>query len=371
VTTQYFIAALLISGILLVYNQVDFIKHRETGFQRENLLNIKVPSDTSVSYHLDVFMNDIKTSSKVLWASPAMLNLAGVGDSFTPLLQNEDGSQFQMGSNSMRVGEDFLPTIGAEVIIGRNFNKNIVTDGDESILINEAAAKKFGWKDPLKCKFLGWTPQERLTMNVVGVVKDFHLGVSYQEVPPTIIFVGWGSWRNLYVRVTGDNLKETLAMIEATWAKDFPGNKIDLSFVDQDLEQLYAREENFLSLLAAFCVVIIFIATLGIVGLISYTTRQRKKEIAIRKVLGSTFSNTVAILSRKFVFLVIIANVLAIPATWYVIQLWLSNFAFRVAISPFAFVIPFAICLGFTGLSIAWHTTRAALANPVEALKCE
>jgi len=173
------------------------------------------------------------------------------------------------------------------------------------------------------------------------------------------------------VRLNHDDPAGTLATIEATWTKHFPNHKIEYSFVDQDLKSLYTREDNFLSLLTSFCVVVVFIASLGIIGLISYTTQLRKKEIAIRKVLGSTFSNTIAILSRKFIFLVIIANILAIPATWYITGLWLTNFSYHADWSPLAFVAPLGICLLFTAFSIVWHTSRAALANPAEALKCE
>jgi len=372
VTTQYFIAALLISGIMLIYNQVVFIKNKEIGFQRENLLNIKVPSDSVVNNHIDVYMNDIKTSPRVIAASLGSIELHGESNSFSPTLQNEDGSRFQMGSDLLYVDADFIPTIGAEIVAGRNFDKAMPTDREGSVLINEAAVRKFGWqKNPLGGKFVGFTPREVEEKNIVGVVKDFHLGVSYQLVHPTIIFFTGGGETNLYVRLNNDDPAGTLATIEATWTKHFPNHKIEYSFVDQDLKSLYTREDNFLSLLTSFCVAVVFIASLGIIGLISYTTQLRKKEIAIRKVLGSTFSNTIAILSRKFIFLVIIANILAIPATWYIVRLWLTNFSYHADWSPLAFVAPLGICLLFTAFSIVWHTSRAALANPAEALKCE
>jgi putative ABC transport system permease protein len=372
VTGQYFIAALLISSILLVYDQVVFIKNKDIGFAKENLLNIKVPRDSVVNNHIDVYANSIKTLPNVLSTSLASIGLHRESNNFSPTLENEDGSQFQMGSDLIWVDADFLPTIGAEIVTGRNFDKRISTESDISILINEAAAKKFGWtKNPLGGKFAGFTPTEPWPMNVIGVVKDFHIGVSYQLVHPTIIFMSHGGESSLYVRMANDNVASSVEVMKEKWDRQFPGYNFEYSFVDADLNSLYNRDDNFLSLLTCFCVVIVFIASLGIIGLISYTTEFRKKEIAIRKVLGSSLGQIVNILTKKFVFLVIIANILAVPATWYLIREWLSNFAYRVDINPAAFVAPFVICLLFTGLSIGYHTGRAALANPVDALKCE
>jgi len=273
----------------------------------------------------------------------------------------------------MYVGPEFFRTTGAEIMIGRTFNHTIA-DYDGTVLINEAAMKKFGWeKDPLSAKFIGWTPQEVSPHDVIGVVKDFHLGVSYNVVQPMIIFASQsrGNESNLYVKITGDNIKETMAMLESKWKEKFPNHKMEYSFVDQDLLALYNREDNFVKLLLCLCVVTIVIASLGMIGLISYTTALKRREIAIRKVLGSSFGKIIAMLTQKFVFLLVIANLLAIPATWYVIDLWLTNFHYRADIPALAFAAPFAAGILFTGLSIGFHSTRAALANPIDALKCE
>ena len=373
VGTQYFTAALLISGILLIFNQVSFIKNKDIGFDKRNLINIRVPSDTIVNYHMDVYINAIKTSTKVVSTSLAHIDLQDEGNTFTPTLQNPDGTRFQASALTMSVGPEFFTTAGAEIMIGRSF-EHTIADYDRTILINEAAMKKFGWdKDPLNAKFIGWTPREVSWHDVIGVVRDFNLGVSYNVVQPMIIFASQsrGNYTNLYVKITGDNIKETVTMLESTWKEKFPDHKMEYSFVDQDLLALYTREDNFLKLLLCLCVVTIVIASLGMIGLISYTTELRRKEIAIRKVLGSSFRSIIGVLTQKFVFLLIIANLLAIPATWYVVDLWLTKFEYRAGMPPLAFAAPFAACILFTGLSIGYHTIRAALANPVDALKCE
>jgi len=372
VTGQYFIAALLISGILLVYEQILFVKNKDIGFDRANLVNIKIPSDSVVNNHIDVYINAIKTLPNVLSASLTHIELHKESNSFSPTLQNDDGSTFQMGSDIMYVDAAFVPIIGAEIVAGRNFDKKVAREAENSILINEAAAKKFGWeKNPLSGKFAGYTPNEHSKRNVIGVVKDFHLGVSYQLVHPTIIFLSQGGESNLYVRITGREMKSTMESMRTAWNKHFPNHGIEYSFIDQNLEALYIKEDNFLTLLTGFCVIMLFIASLGIVGLISFTTQLKKREIAIRKVLGSSFGNIVAILSGKFVFLLVVANLLAVPATYYLIGFWLENFAYRIELRPGPFMVPFLICILFTGVSIFYHTVQAALANPVDTLKCE
>jgi len=206
---------------------------------------------------------------------------------------------------------------------------------------------------------------------VIGVVKDFHLGVSYQLIHPTIIFLSDGGGHNLYVRVQGAEIRNTISQIENKWQKTFPNLKMEFSFVDDQLDSLYNKEERFLTLLISFSVVILFIASLGVIGLISYTTLLKKKEIAIRKVLGSSFGSIISLLSGKFIRLLLIANLLALPLSWYLLQLWLSNFAYKIEIGATPFLVTLFTCLAFTGLSLLFHTVQAAKRNPIDSLKYE
>jgi putative ABC transport system permease protein len=372
VSTQYFIAALLVSVVIFVYRQTAFIKNKDIGFDRANLVHVKVPSDSAVNNHIDVFMEEIKASPHVLATSLGRVELHKEINSFTPTLQNEDGTTFQVGSDNMFVDADFITAIGGEITIGRNFDRRITNEAESSILINEAAVRKFGWdRNPLGGKFAGFTPREPAMLNVIGVVKDFHLGVSYQLVHPTIIFLSQGAESDLYVRINGDALSTTLEMMSRTWKKRFPDYNMEYSFVDQNLASLYARDENFLTLLGGFCVVILFIASVGIIGLISYTTQTRRKEIAIRKVLGSSIRGIITVLSQKFVMLIVIANLVAMPATFFVINIWLESFAYRVELVYWPFIVPLLVCIVFTAMAVIYHTARAAVANPVDALKYE
>ncbi len=372
VTTQFLIAALLIAGIWIVYQQIGFIKSKEIGFEKENLVNIRIPEDSSLEQGLPFFINEVKRLPEVVSATLTNVDMHKEANSFSPVLRNEDGSTFRMGADLIQVDADFIETIGASIIEGRNFRENSRAEQESAVLINEAAAKKFGWSEKaLEGTFAGWTFEEPANRKVIGVVKDFHLGVSYQLVHPTIILLSYGGGSNLYLRIQGDEIRRTISRIETNWSKSFPNHKMEFSFVDENLASLYHREQKFLSLLAALCVIILFIASLGVIGLISYTTLQKRKEIAIRKVLGSSFQSILTLLSGKFIRLLLIANLMALPLSWYLLQLWLNNFAYRIEISPIPFVIAFFSCLVFTACSLLFHTVRAAKRNPIDALKYE
>lgn len=372
VTTQYFFAAVLISGVVIVYEQTRYIKNRDIGFEKENLVNVSVPSDSIVNNHIDVYMKAIETWSEVRSASLAQVKVHGEANSFSPTLQNPDGTKFQSGSDIVWADADFFPTIGAQIVAGRNFDKNITTESETSVIINEAAAKKFGWtENPLAGKFAAFTPYEPYEMNVIGVVKDFHIGVSYRYVHPTIIFLSHGGETSLYVRLAGDDLQSTLDKMRATWSEHFPAFPFEYSMTDMDLASLYEKDEKFLAITGVFCLMTLTIASLGIIGLISYTTQVKRKDIAIRKVLGSTSANIVAILSRKFVYLLVIASALSIPAGSYISTIWLRNFDYHVEITPWPFVIAVSVCFFFTASSILYHTIYAARTNPANALKYE
>lgn len=317
-------------------------------------------------------MRAIENLPEVLSTSIAAVKLDRETNMFSPTLRNPDGTTFQMGSDIVWADADFIPTIGAQMAVGRNFDKNITTDVDESVIINEAAVKKFGWEaNPLGGKFEAFTPREPFPMNVIGVVKDFHFGVSYQLVHPTIIFLSHGGESSLYVRITGNDVHETIQNMQDEWKRHFPDHNFEFSFTDMNLNSLYQRESKFLLLLGGFCVITIAIASLGIIGLISYTTQMKRKDIAVRKVLGSTSANIVAILSGKFVYLLGIAVLLSIPPAYYILSLWLNAFDYHVEIGWLPFVAALFVCLFFTAASILYHAIYAAVASPVEALKYE
>jgi len=372
VITQYCIAAMLISGILFVSQQTRYIKNKDIGFEKENLLRIDVPGDTIVMNHLDVFKNEALTNSNILGVTVSRYSLSEEANQFTPTLENPDGTTFQMGADIVTVDYDFINTIGIEMVQGRSFDKNSGTDDEFSFMINETAMKRFGWEDnALEGKMPAGTDDDgkELKVNVIGVIKDFNLGVSYQEINPLVIFLDASGGRNLYIRMRGQDIFESVSYIKELWKATYPGYVLEYSFVDESLQALYSKEEQFLNLLTSFTLIIIFIASLGIIGLISYTTELKRKEIAIRKVNGASAKTIITLLSKKIAVLVIFANVVSVPITYFFINLWLENFAHRIAFNIWPSIISFVICVLFTSLALFYHTRRAAMIDPTEALK--
>ena len=370
VSSQYFIAATLIASILFVRQQTYYIKNKDIGFDKSNLATITVPDDTVSVKLIPALVEKLKASSHLAGATSTFYSLDREANHFTPTLQNEDGTKFQTGADLIEVDYDFIKTIEAELIAGRAFAPGSGAE-NKYIMINEAAMKKFGWeKNPLGGIFLGWTDREedRAMFPVLGVVKDFNMGVSYHEVNPMIIFLSPQGGTNLYVRINKNQTLEGIEDIKRAWAAFFPNDNLQFNFLDQSLNNLYKKEQDFLNFLAVLSVIILTIASLGIVGLIAFTTALRRKEIAIRKVLGLPLGGIVALLARKFVVLMVFANVAAIPITVYLVREWLSNFAYRIELNPWPFTIALVISLLFTIMSLLYHTLVAATANPAEAL---
>lgn len=371
VITQYCIAAMLISGIIFVSEQTRFIKNKDVGFAKENLIHISVPADTSVMNRLSVFKDLLTSNTGITGATNSQYSLNAEANQFTPTLENPDGTTFQMGTDLISVDYDFVSTVGLELIDGRNFNTDAGTDEDYSILINKTAVQKFGWEDePLFGKMVAGEDEEGnlIKYNVIGVVKDFNLGVSYLEANPLIMFLNTSGYENLYLRVKGDDIFESITYLKNTWATTFPDHALEYIFVDETLHKLYKKEDQFLSLLTSFSFIIIFIASLGIIGLISFTTELKRKEIAIRKVNGATPKIIASLLFKKIAGLVLIANVIAVPLTYFFIQIWLENFAQKIDLEIWPFVVSLLICSFFTSAALIYHTTKAALANPIYAL---
>ncbi len=374
VTSQYIIASVLIASILFVGRQTHYIKNRDIGFDRENIVAVRIPADTNVSRRIKPFVDGLRNMPTVAGVTNTYYELEKEANQFTPTLENADGTTFRTGADLITVDPHFLETIGVQLVAGRNFLQGSEAEEDRSILINEMAVKKFGWEEnPLGGKYVGYPDSEgKVTKyQVAGVVKDFSLGVSYQTINPLIIFLNNEGGSTLYIRAAAHQGLNALAAAERKWNDLYPGYGFEVYWLNESLEALYQKEEKFLGLLAAFSFVILFIASLGIFGLISYTTQLRRKEIAIRKVLGSPARSIVMLLSKKFAILLLLANSVALPLTYYLVEMWLDNFSYRIDITAGPFAISVFVCAFFTALSLLYHTMQAVWANPVNALSYE
>jgi len=255
-----------------------------------------------------------------------------------------------------------------EMASGRNFSPEFATDNTDALLINEAAADAIGWDKPLGKKIQGYEPNPR---TIIGVVKDFHFSSPHRKIAPLFISNRMDRLRAIFVRIKPVGIAAALDFLEKKWKKFDPARPFEYYFLDESFEQQYRADEKLSKIFSNFTFFAIFIACLGLLGLISYAAEQRTKEIGIRKTLGASVPNIVVLLSREFALMVLIANIIAWPTAYLALNKWLQNFAYKTEINPWIFVMSAFLALVIAILTISFQSVKAALANPVDSLKYE
>jgi putative ABC transport system permease protein len=266
--------------------------------------------------------------------------------------------------------EDYLSTYGVKVLSGRNFSKSYGTD-TSAFLINEAAVKILGLKsneDAIGKQFIYGGRKGEL----VGVFNDFHFESMHQRILPLVMFIpkNANNYGRLSMKISG-NISAALAHLESTWKKFSPEIPFEYSFLDQRFEKLYESEQKQKAIFTIFACIAIFVACLGLFGLSAFTISQRVKEIGIRKVLGASMNSIVTLLSKDFLKLVVIAAVIAFPVAWYAMNTWLKDFAYRIHIQWWIFLVAGIIAAAVAFFTIGLQAVKAAAANPVKNLRTE
>jgi putative ABC transport system permease protein len=370
VVGQFVISIGLIIGTIVIYNQLHYIRSRETGFNRDQVL---------VIHNAYLAGDPVKTFRKEL------TQLTGVADaSLSGDLPTVGGGYDQEGwfrtpsmdtkgavvLTDLFVDEHYIPTLGMKIVKGRNFSIDFPSDST-GIILNESAVHLLGWKDPINQLF--YRPGDSMksvAYHVIGVVRDFNFSSMHDKVGPLVINMG-DNRGSLAVRLRGGNITGPVNQIEAKWKAIANGVPFTYTFMDDDFNKLYQTEQQTGQLFISFAVFAIFIACLGLFGLVTYAAEQRMKEIGIRKVLGAKVGGIVGLLSRDFIKLVLIASLIAFPIAWWGMSLWLNGFAYRIDISWWIFVVAGSAALLIALVTVSLQTIRAALANPIKSLKSE
>ncbi len=361
---QFGIAAFLIIGTFVVSQQMNFLTNKSLGFQKEEIIYFLPP--TSLFDDVDVLMNNLKANSAVVGVSRSNGVPGYTGSHWTYNLPDEE---IKENINTMIIDYDFLDNYEIEIVEGRNISSDFATDSSDAYLINETAVRQLMLVNPIGTRIQALDGHG--VGRIVGVVKDFHYKSLHQAIEPLVLRHDPRNSYTLSVRMKEGNLQNNLRAIEQEWKKiasDYPFN---YSFLDDDLEQLYKSEENVGLLMTTFSFLAIFIACLGLLGLISFMTEQRKKEIGVRKVLGATVASIVGLLGKDFAILVVIAFIISIPASWWAMNLWLENFAYKIDINPFLYVFAGVVLLLIALATVSYQSFRAATSNPVDTLRSE
>jgi putative ABC transport system permease protein len=322
--------------------------------------------------------NKIETVKRALADHPSVVSVAAsraVPGEFLPNayteIQSADGQMKNNGPLIYEIDFDFIPHFGIPMVAGRAYSREFPADSAKSMVINEAAARLYGYSNPADVvgkKFSQWGREG----TVIGVVKDFNFRSLHLPVEPLTLRYGYPwSLGRISVLLKSENINKTISDLKNIWDREAPQRPFMYSFLDESFAKQYEADSHFGKIFSLFSALAIFIACLGLFGLATFTAEQRTKEIGIRKVLGSSVAGIVTLISRDFIKLVVVAIVIAIPITWWAMDQWLNDFAYRVKVGPGIFLMASVIAIFVALATISWQSLKAALANPVNSLRNE
>lgn len=370
IIVQFITSVILVAGTMIVYQQISFMRSQKLGTNISQTLVLEGASSLQDSLYKNTFqpfkedllhqpsIRSVTASSSVMgneiyWTS----GFRRLGDN------NKDVTLYIMG-----IDYDFVPSFQIELKAGRNFSKDFGTD-KKTVILNEAAVKLLGFESPEKAI------HERLatrdSVEITGVINDFHHQGLQKKVDPMIFFLRPNSRQFYSIKMDAANIRKTVASVEKTWSKYFPSDPFNYFFLDDSFGKQYKSDEMFGSVFSLFAFLAIIIACFGLSGLSAYNVLQRRKEIGIRKVMGATTRQLLLLLSKDFLKLVIIAFAISVPITWLVMNNWLNDFAYRINISLWVFIVAGTLAIAIAFATISFQAIKAAIANPVKSLRTE
>ncbi len=371
VVGQFIVSFILITATIVVSQQIRFMKKRNLGFEKEQKIVIPVRQGASISDNFEIVKAEFLKYSGITGAavSSGVPGRLAHGAHVHLVNEAEDMAQWMY---YLFVDTDFIREYGITLAAGRAFQKELVTDQGSAFMVNETAVGYFGWGKSTealgKTIFSGYGGAQG---EIIGVVKDFHFFGLQQEIGPVIIHIRPDLFRYITLTLSTENIGRTLAFVKNTWGGLFPGIPFDYFFLDTYFDRFYREEEKVGTLVSVFGILAISIACLGILGLTAHTTQRRTKEIGIRKVVGASAARIAGLLTGEFVKWILFANLIALPAAYYILNKWLAGFAYRMGFSVWFLLIPSTFTLVLAALTVCYHTIKAARANPVDSLRYE
>jgi len=366
VAVQFAISIALIIATIVVYTQMDFMPNRDLGFSKDQMLIINSEGDPKREAFKESLANlsgvkSTATSSSV----PGSGNPGAYSE-----IENKSGDMQIANLDLYFVDFDYISQFQLKMAAGRPFSREFGTDTTQAMVMNEAAVKLFGYSSPEQAigrRFKQWGREGK----IVGVVKDFHFRALQETIKPLTMRIEPRNTDLVSVKIDGGNIKGTIAAIENKWKSIMPDRPFSYYFMDEFFDRQYRSEERFEKLFFNFAILAIFISCLGLLGLASYSTMQRTKEIGVRKVMGASIGSIVGLLSRDFLRLVLIAFIIASPIAYYGMYKWLQNFAYRTDIHWWIFLIAAFLSVAIAFITVSFQSIKAALMNPVKSLRSE
>lgn len=369
VVFQFSITIALIAAIFIINRQMNFIKNKSLGFNGNAVIEVQFQGDSSVIKQYASLRNELLASPYVLDVSGHDGNVVGgLGNGWTTT-ENLKGEEISTSLYNMAVDTSYFNTYNLKLAAGRFFSKDIPTDTTAAVLVNEAAVKTFGWQTPEKAigKKFG---KGKDAQYVIGVLKDFNFENLHKPVEALKInYSIHGS--ELSLKVDAGNMSLAIDNLKKIWKALVPDVPLQYAFVDENISKQYGNEQKMQGIFYAFAGLSLLIACLGLFGLSIFIVERKIKEIGIRKVLGASVGGIVSLLSKDFAKLVVISIIIATPFSWYFMNGWLEDFAYRINISWWIFALAGIIALAIALLTISFRAIKAAIANPVKSLRTE
>jgi len=370
VITQFAIAIILIIGTLVVKKQFNFIKYKDMGYDKEQIVVLHTGDiGTRNNFH-----NNIETIKAELKKNPEIISATGskrlphditLGTVNILPGKNTDANIPIYG---VWGDEDFVDVYGMEIIEGRNFSKDFPSDAEGAILINEMAAKASRWESPIGQSLTYWGNR---TGTIVGILKDFHFHSLHKPIEPLCIYFEPLYFDYLSMKISASNIPSSIEYIEKTMKKFSPKYPFEYHFFDEIFDSAYRTEQKTGQIFSAFTLLSLCIACMGLFGLAMFTAQQRIKEIGIRKILGASAGTILLLLLKEFTKWVLIANVIAWPIAYMTMNRWLQNFIYRINIDIWTYIFAAALALVIAFLTVSYHSLKAATANPIDSLRYE
>lgn len=374
VVFQFGISIFMLIATLVVYDQLQFMRNKDLGFEKERLVRLSL-NEPALREKAQGLIDRLHQTPEVASVGRASSSPGqGIGKLLLKVEDNE-GKLVDRGVDLFTADYDFVRTLGMEIVEGRDFSRDVISDTTYAVLVNQSMVARMSWDQPLGKKFIfqgGGPDNTDIEKRVVGVIKDYHQNSLYDEIEPLMIVLAMDNG-NLFVRTAEGDVRQSIEAVEKAWKEIFPTYTFEYNFLDADFNSQYASDEKRSQIFTAFSGLTIVIACLGLLGLAAFTTEQRTKEIGVRKVIGASVRHLVFLVSKDFFLLVGIGMILAFPVAWYITEDWLENFAYRIELQAEwpTFVLSALLAFAITLVTVGFHVIRAASANPVKSLRDE
>ncbi len=366
VVVQFVVSIILIVCTFVIHNQLSYIRNRNLGFDKEQIVTVYT-MDRNLKRNSEILKKELMNNPEIVGVS-ASLDLPTTIRRSSTVQWNEQGEQRELELSYTFVDYDFFNLYDIGIVEGRTFSEDFSLDKVQAVVINETAARDLGWEEPVGRKLYAqgkeWT--------VIGVTKDFHYESLHREIDPLVFMYHRNRQIDFFsIKVSPSNIPSTIGFIEEKWKTFSPEFPFQYAFLDERIDRIYKAEQKLGQNFNVFTLIALSIACLGLIGLASFISEQKRKEISIRKILGADFQSIIILLAREYMKCIAVAAVISWPIGYFVMSRWLQNFAYRVNIGLWTFVLSAALALVIALLTVSYQSFKAAFANPADSLRYE